>query len=135
MILAVDGKETKGADILRLLKGVDTPGSVVELTLRRTSGETETVKLQRMARDLIADKKKLFDLFTHMLDRGRKDKDAELIKYVEEATELWTAMMLEEHDQDEKCVENVHGMQDVCDAWLEELLSILKVAELESSPL
>jgi len=35
-------------------------------------------------------------------------------------------MMLEEHDQDEKCVENVHGMQDVCDAWLEELLSILK---------
>ena len=39
-ILAIDGQKIKGADILGLLKGVDKPGSIVELTLERTSVST-----------------------------------------------------------------------------------------------
>lgn len=74
----------------------------------------------------------MFDLLTKILDRGRKGKDAELVTYVEQATELWTAMMMEEHDHDQKCIKNVHDMQDVCDAWLKELLSILKGGSAES---
>ena len=57
-------------------------------------GEQESVKLQRMPTSLIADKRKMFDLLTHILDRGKKDRDAELVQYVEQATELWTAMMM-----------------------------------------
>ena len=51
-------------------------------------GEEESVKLQRMLSSLIADKRKMFDLLTKILDRGKKDKDAALVQYVEQATGL-----------------------------------------------
>jgi len=85
-----------------------------------------------MSNSMITDKRNMFDLLTKILDRGRKDRDAELVTYVEQATELWTAMMMEEYDHDQKCIQNVHDMQDVCDAWLKELLSILKGGRAES---
>jgi hypothetical protein len=95
-------------------------------------GEVQSVKLQRMPNSMISDKRTLFELLTKILDRGRKDRDAELVTYVEQATELWTAMMMEEYDHDQKCIKNVHDMQDVCDAWLKELLSILEGGSAES---
>jgi hypothetical protein len=85
-----------------------------------------------MSNSMITDKRNMFDLLTKILDRGRKDRDAELVTYVEQATELWTEMMMEEYDHDQKCIQNVHDMQDVCDAWLKELLSILKGGLAES---
>ena len=132
-MLAIDGHEVKGADILNLLKGVDTPGSVVTLILQREQGETVTVKLQRMARELIADKSKLFDLFTRILDRGKKDKDADLVRYVEEATRLWTDMMLDENTHDEKCVVNGHGMQQECDTMFTAIVAIMTAVADDSS--
>jgi chromosome segregation ATPase len=92
-------------------------------------GEEESVKLQRMLSSLIADKRKMFDLLTKILDRGKKDKDAALVQYVEQATGLWTDMMMEEHDHDQKCIENVHLMQEDCNTMLRELLSILEAGE------
>ena len=65
-------------------------------------GTNEVVKLQRMATSMIADKKKLFEILTKIVDRCKRDKDAENIKDLEEVIELWTQMMLEEHDQDMK---------------------------------
>ena len=85
-----------------------------------------------MPNSMISDKRTLFELLTKILDRGRKDRDAELVTYVEQATELWTAMMMEEHDHDQKCIKNVHDMQDACDAWLKELLSILEGGSAQS---
>ena len=78
-----------------------------------------------MAKSLIADKTKMFDLFTRMLDRSQKGKDSELIKYVQEATDFWTLMMLEEHRYDQICMHNIHCMQDACQNWLDELVLIL----------
>ena len=95
-------------------------------------GEVESVKLQRMSNSMITDKRNMFELLTKILDRARKDRDAELVTYVEQATELWTAMMMEECDHDQKCIKNVHDMKDVCDAWLKELLSILEGGSAES---
>jgi len=37
VIIAIDGQEVKGPEILDLLIGNDKPGSVVELTLKRAS--------------------------------------------------------------------------------------------------
>ena len=91
-------------------------------------GEEESVKLQRMLSSLIADKRKMFDLLTKILDRGKKDKDAALVQYVEQATGLWTDMMMEEHDHDQKCIENVHHLQKV---WLPCHLIQWPAAELE----
>jgi chromosome segregation ATPase len=95
-------------------------------------GEVESVKLQRMSNSMITDKRNMFELLTKILDRARKDRDAELVTYVEQATELWTAMMMEECDHDQKCIKNVHDMKDVCDAWLKELLSILEGGSAEA---
>jgi hypothetical protein len=89
-------------------------------------GELEQVKLQRMAKSLIADKTKMFDLFTRILDRSQKGKDSELIKYVQEATDFWTIMMLEEHEHDQICIHNMIETQDACQNWLSELLLILE---------
>jgi hypothetical protein len=90
-------------------------------------GELEQVKLQRMAKSLIADKTKMFDLFTRILDRSQKGKDSELIKYVQEATDFWTLMMLEEHqDNNQIFIRKMNDMQDVCSNLLDELLLILE---------
>ena len=78
-----------------------------------------------MAKSLIADKTKMFDLFTRILDRSQKGKDSELINYVQEATDFWTLMMLEEHRYDQICMHNIHCMQDACQNWLDELVLIL----------
>jgi len=64
-------------------------------------------------------------MFTKMLDRGKHDKDAALIKCVEEATDLWSQMMLEEHVHDQKCVHNINALQEDCGTFLKELLSVL----------
>jgi chromosome segregation ATPase len=93
-------------------------------------GTSEVVKLQRMATSMIADKKKLFEILTKIVDRCKRDKDAEMIKHLEEAIELWTQMMLEEHDQDMKSEANVAKMQQSCDEWLEELLILLSNGEV-----
>jgi hypothetical protein len=90
-------------------------------------GELEQVKLQRMAKSLIADKTKMFDLFTRILDRSQKGKDSELIKYVQEATDFWTQMMLEEHQGNNQIfIRKMNDMQDVCSNLLDELLLILE---------
>ena len=85
----------------------------------------EKVILQRMPKSLIADKLKMFALFTRILDRSHKVNDSELIKDVQEATDFWTLVMLEEHARDQICINNMHDMQDVCQTWLDELLLIL----------
>ena len=80
-----------------------------------------------MAKSLIADKTKMFDLFTRILDRSQKGKDSELIKYVQEATDFWTIMMLEEHqDSNQNFIRKMSDMQYVCQTLLDELLLILE---------
>lgn len=78
-----------------------------------------------MATGAVADKRKLFELFARTLERGKNAKDAEMMKYLEEAIKLWTQMMMEEHEQDVRCEVNVSKMQKSCDSWLAELLVIL----------
>ena len=92
---------------------------------RVVQGKIEHVKLERLSNSVIMDKRKLFDLFTKILDRGKKDRDEELIRYVEEATDLWTQMMQEEYDHDQKCLENVVSLQHNCAIWLKELQALL----------
>ena len=68
----------------------------------------------------------MFDLFTRMLDRSQKAEDFELTKYVQEATDFWTLMMLEEHHHDQICINKMYDIQDACQTWLDELLFILE---------
>jgi chromosome segregation ATPase len=80
---------------------------------------------------LIDDKRKLFDIFTKAADRAKRDEVME--KYIDEALELWTQTMIEEHDHEMKCKENVQRMQKSCNKWLEELLAILSKGNMDLS--
>ena len=82
-----------------------------------------------MAKSLIADKSKMFDLFTRILDRSQKARDSELMKYVQEAQDFWTIMVLKEHEHEQHCIINMRSMQDACKTWLDELLLILEGRE------
>ena len=132
IICSVDGNDVNGnaREILALLKGVDLPGSSVTIGFKRaSSGEIEEVLLRRMANTQIADKRLIFELFTKLIDGARKRRDQATEGLVQQALDLWTAEMLEQYEHDEKCLTNVHDMQNTTDDWLEELLQILQGSE------
>jgi len=129
-IVSVDSVPVTGGDIIPKLMGSDAPGSVVTIGLqRKDSKSVDQVKLRRMDNTQIADKRQLFDLFTKLLDKSVKNRDKDSENYTSEALDLWTAEMLEEHEHDQRCLENLHSMQREADAWLEELLQILMCSE------
>ena len=100
-------------------------------------GEQEQVKPQRVAKSSktsITDKWKMFDLLTRILHRSQKGKDSELTKYVQEAEDFWTLMVLEEHEHEQHCIINMRSMQDACITWLDELLLILEGTEKLKAP-
>ena len=100
-------------------------------------GEQEQVKLQRVAKSSkssITDKWKMFDLLTRILHRSQKGKDSELTKYVQEAEDFWTLMVLKEHEHEQHCIINMRSMQDACKPWIDELLLILEGTEKLKAP-
>jgi len=126
-IVSIDGDSDVAGQIIPKLKGIDIAGSIVTLGLLRASnGQVEEIKLRRMANTQIADKRRLFELFTTALDGARKHRDAGTEKILQQALDLWSAEMLESYEQDEICINNVHEMQDSTDKWLLELIEILQ---------
>ena len=77
--------------------------------------------MQLMPVARIADKCKMYDFFTRLLNRLKKDRDMEGIMHLEECIELWTDMEIEEMEQDKNCDDNIRKMQNECSAWLDEL--------------
>jgi hypothetical protein len=133
-IVGIDGHSVDGKSIFDRLIGSDKPGSVVVLSLKKASGTVENVRLQRKLSSLLGDKRQLFEKFTKIADRAKNhSKDDNMIGYVDEAIELWTSMMIEEHDHDARCEQNVERMQKTCQKWLEELLGMLEKGDMDLS--
>jgi C-terminal processing protease CtpA/Prc len=129
-IVSIDSDPVVGGDVIPRLKGSDVPGSVVTIGLQRKDSQSvDEVKLRRMDNTQIADKRQIFELFTKLIDKSHKNRDKDSENYTTEALDLWTAEMLEEHEHDQRCLENLHNMQREADAWLEELLQILMCSE------
>lgn len=72
IIEQVDGTAVSSATVQGALKGSDEPGSAVKLTVRRKSGESILLVLHRMASEQVADKRRLFELFTAIKDAASK---------------------------------------------------------------
>ena len=68
-IVKVDGEFVKGVDMQRKIVGEDLPGSTVTLTLKRGPAELVDVTLKRISTEEVADKRRMFDLFTKLNDR------------------------------------------------------------------
>ena len=67
-LLRVDGQPVTDQNRHMLLIGSDLPGSQVTLTVLKASGATKDVVLSRMKSEQIADKRRIFELFTTILD-------------------------------------------------------------------
>ena len=103
VLVAVDGNEEKGEAMIAKLLGAH--GTSVILTIKKEGGdEPVDVELQRMATSLVADKRKMFDLFTAIEHRFLMDKDMIGKKYNDDALAFWTQMCMEEIDQDKRYV-------------------------------
>ena len=101
IILSIDGKKVTGNGIVKALQGPANTTVTLEVKSAST-GQVDEVVLERMLTALIADKRKMFDIFTKIEGRFIKHKDSTGVKITEEALEMWTSMCLEEQEQDDK---------------------------------
>ena len=136
-ILSIDGESNlQGDAIFEALKGSNVPGSKVTLIVKKAnSALVEEVVLYRMSTFEIADKRKMFDIWTKILDSSRKSRDDTSAKLAQDGLDLWTQMELEQIMQDERCEANVAAMQRDCNSWLTELIALLGSLDISSRSL
>ena len=100
-IMEIDGRQARGDEIVSALQG--SAGTHVTLLVEKAiTGKMEEVVLERMPTALIADERKLFDLFTKIEGRCNLHKDPVGVKHTEEALELWEAIYQEVREHDER---------------------------------
>ena len=88
--------------------------------------------MQRVSTEEIADKRRMFDLFTSIENCAKKDKNDSILADAEDALSLWTQMLVDEQKKYHACEASLGAMQFDCDGWLAELLSILEGIDRES---
>ena len=126
-IVSIDGNDVLNGNIHEMLLGSDKADSVVTLGLKRsTTGKVAEVKLRRKAIRRLADKTRMFELFTNLSNCAKRDQDIEAEGHLQEIIDLWTAEMTEQAEHDELVNHNVQEMQENCDAWFKELLQMLE---------
>jgi predicted nucleic acid-binding Zn-ribbon protein len=103
IILSIDGKKLQGDAVIKALQGPANTVVTLEVEKAKT-GKVEMVEVERMPTAIIADKRKMFDLFTKIEGGFNKHKDPAGVKNTEDALELWTNMLMEEKEHDDKCV-------------------------------
>jgi len=124
-IIEVDGKPVYSWNLSSAIIGDDLPGSILTLKLRR--GENSfTVTLKRISTAEVVHIRRMFDLFTGLLDKAMKDKDEEAVHSIQDTFLCWETMMNAELEKHGQIVENVKRMQDDCTSYTEEISSLLR---------
>jgi len=122
VIEEVDDQAVDDTTVQMALKGSDEPGSMVKLRIRRKkNAESVLVMLQRMASVVVADKRRLFELFTGIKDTALRRGDTTTSTAVTEAIQVWTRMMLQDHEHHSAVVRNVQSLQAAAVAQIQEL--------------
>lgn len=124
-IVKVNGEFVQGSDLLGKIIGDDIPGTLVTLTLKRGPAKLLDVTLKRISTEEVADRRKMFDLFTKLSDRAKKDHDEEASKCVEETLLLWESMMTADAHHHQTIADNILSMQAECLPMSEELVALL----------
>jgi hypothetical protein len=75
----------------------------------------KVVTLQRMKTEEIADKRRMFELFSQIKDQAVKEGDAHLGEVTDMCINLWTKMLISDAEHDNKVDTNVRQMQAECD--------------------
>ena len=88
-ILEVDSQPVTNSNIVELLIGADVPGSIVNIKVSRDgAADPIEVPLKRVSTAELADKKRLFELFTKIKDIASHKCDAETGALVDETIGL-----------------------------------------------
>jgi len=127
-ILKVDGQAVDGNNVDTMLLGNDVPGSLVKLIVAKgDTGAEEEVVIHRMATAKIADKRRMFELFSEIKDSYLKHKNdggglfggmksivptgSDIGTLVDEALHLWTQIQMKEVAHQNERVTNVSKLQ------------------------
>lgn len=115
-ILKVDGRTVDADDILDGLVGNDLPGSTVRLTVRKDipGNSLETVTLHRMASEVIADRRRMFELFTSIKDRAVQVHDLVIPSIVDKCIQLWASMLESDMDRQDMTRRKYGILQEQC---------------------
>mmetsp|Transcript_95732 Transcript_95732/g.139837 ORF Transcript_95732/g.139837 Transcript_95732/m.139837 type:complete len:567 (+) Transcript_95732:81-1781(+) len=114
-LLAIDGQiVTQNGQVIKMLIGNDLPGTLVTIKVQRGKQTIEGV-LKRACTTDLADKRKMFQLFTRLKDIAVQKNDQETGREVDETIDLWTKMLEADQVHDEKIVQNVEAMQTTAD--------------------
>jgi len=108
MILKIDGTAVTRDNVSSLLVGSDIPGSTVTLTVKKGFSNVIDVVLARMATEVIADRRRLFELFT---DIKEESPTAAMSSKIDSVINLWTKMTIAEAQHQRKIADGVQRMQ------------------------
>jgi hypothetical protein len=120
LILGVDGNALSGAALVSAIKGNDTPGSCVTLTLKR-GAQNFSLTLTRIPTADVVDKRCMFELFTKLYDRAKKQNDPDGAKCIQETLTLWEKILSAHQAHQDQLVKRLKKMQDDCSALSEEM--------------
>jgi DNA repair exonuclease SbcCD ATPase subunit len=115
VVVDIDGKMVTSDNLSQLLVGSDIAGTPVTITVKKGSktGVKKTVTLLRMPSEDIADRRRLFELFTAMKARATLPRGRETMEgMIDNAIELWTRMTIADSERDAKARERVAAMQE-----------------------
>jgi len=113
VVVEIDG-QAAGDNLTKLLVGSDVAGTPVTLTVKKggNTGPKKSVTLLRMPSEAIADRRRLFELFTAMKARSTLPRGKETIEgMIDNAIELWTRMTIADGEREAKVRKKVSGAQ------------------------
>jgi hypothetical protein len=113
--------------VIDLLIGKDVPGTIATVKVARAGvAEPFEVSLKRASTADLAEKKKMFELFTVLRDKAMHAKhDDGSVKVIDQVIELWGKMMQMQQEHDDKIVAKVQKMQGDADSAVRNLQVLL----------
>jgi hypothetical protein len=88
-------------------------------------GEFEDVRIKRISTTQIAERRRMFDNFSHLHDQFKRESDHEAVRYLQETMDLWEDQLIQQHDKDATISSNWTAMQKMSLRWANELANSL----------
>jgi len=132
-VVDIDGKAVTNDNLSQLLVGADVAGTPVIIGVKKggKTGAKKSVTLLRMPSEAIADRRRLFELFTAMKARATLPRGRETLEgMIDNAIDLWTRMTINDAERDSKVRKKV---QDVQKNSKDYVSAILKVGETKKT--
>ena len=88
-------------------------------------GEFDDVKIKRISTAEVADIRKMFENFTYLRDKCKKDRDDEAVAYVSQTIDLWEHHLISQNTRNHTSLDNFTALQQVTCRWTTELADLL----------